>query len=60
VPEPTPTARSAVSSESSTRHDPRGGGCCAVGCDILDVVIGGAELAAKQLMSETFLDLPGG
>jgi hypothetical protein len=36
------------------------GSCCVVGCDILDVVIGGAALAAKQLMSETYLDLHGG
>jgi hypothetical protein len=36
-------------------------GCCAVGSDILEVVIGGAELVAMQLsIGETFLDLPGG
>jgi hypothetical protein len=47
--------------ESSTRHDPGGGGCCAVGSDILEVVIRGEELAARQLsIGEAFLDLSGG
>jgi hypothetical protein len=35
--------------ESSTRHDPGGGGCCAVGSDIVDVLIGGAALVAMRL-----------